>query len=122
MLLSILAFIGNSGNEIRQFSAYYNYILIRKCVMYLPKVYFSGAEDRHGYIWDRHYGICIAKLVHSDVVNSVAFNPLNAEMLITTSDDFEIRVWRSRNFCEQHNVKIKVPEQYQQCVLNKRSR
>lgn len=57
---------------------------------------FSGAEDKHGYLWDRHYGVCLAKFPHSDVVNSVAFNPRDSEMLVTTSDDYTIKVWRSR--------------------------
>ncbi|XP_048469434.1 F-box/WD repeat-containing protein 5 [Rhincodon typus] len=55
----------------------------------------SGAEDRHGYIWDRHYNICLAKLQHEDVVNSVAFSPMDQEMLITASDDCTLKVWRS---------------------------
>lgn len=59
--------------------------------------FFSGAEDKHGYLWDRHYGVCLAKFPHSDVVNSVAFNPKDAEMLVTTSDDYKIKIWRSRN-------------------------
>ncbi|XP_076683454.1 F-box and WD repeat domain containing 5 [Andrena cerasifolii] len=56
----------------------------------------SGAEDKHGYLWDRYYGVCLAKLPHSDVVNSVAFNPRDPEMLVTTSDDYTVKVWRSR--------------------------
>ncbi|XP_067417687.1 F-box/WD repeat-containing protein 5 [Emydura macquarii macquarii] len=55
----------------------------------------SGAEDRHGYIWDRHYNICLAKLQHDDVVNSVAFSPMEQELLLTASDDTTIKVWRS---------------------------
>nr|XP_006134821.1 F-box/WD repeat-containing protein 5 isoform X2 [Pelodiscus sinensis] len=55
----------------------------------------SGAEDRHGYIWDRHYNICLAKLQHDDVVNSVAFSPVEQELLLTASDDASIKVWRS---------------------------
>ncbi|KAJ6633664.1 hypothetical protein lerEdw1_014334 [Lerista edwardsae] len=55
----------------------------------------SGAEDRHGYIWDRHYDICLAKLRHEDVVNSVAFSPVEQELLLTASDDSTIKVWRS---------------------------
>ncbi len=45
-----------------------------------------------GYIWDRHYGISLAKIPHKDVVNSVSFNPTEPEMLITVSDDMTIKV------------------------------
>ncbi|XP_052894152.1 F-box/WD repeat-containing protein 5 isoform X2 [Anopheles moucheti] len=55
----------------------------------------SGAEDMHAYLWDRYYGVCLAKYQHVDVVNSVAFNPRDNEMLVTTSDDYEIKIWRS---------------------------
>ncbi|XP_063066143.1 F-box/WD repeat-containing protein 5 isoform X2 [Engraulis encrasicolus] len=55
----------------------------------------SGAEDKHGYIWDRHYNICLAKLAHTDVVNSVAFSPADQELLLSASDDSTIKVWRS---------------------------
>ena len=65
------------------------------------KFCFSGAEDKNGYLWDRHYGVCLAKFPHVDVVNSVAFNPCDPEMLITTSDDFSCKVWRSRNRVKQ---------------------
>lgn len=54
--------------------------------------HFSGAEDMHAYVWDRYYGICLAKYQHTDVVNSVAFNPRDSEMLVTTSDDYTIKV------------------------------
>lgn len=54
--------------------------------------HFSGAEDMHAYVWDRYYGNCLAKYQHTDVVNSVAFNPRDSEMLVTTSDDYTIKV------------------------------
>ncbi|KAK0092614.1 hypothetical protein PV326_001024 [Microctonus aethiopoides] len=61
----------------------------------------SGAEDKHGYLWDRHYGVCLAKFPHLDVVNAVAFNPRDPEMLVTTSDDNTVKVWRSRAMVKQ---------------------
>ncbi|XP_040261144.1 F-box/WD repeat-containing protein 5 [Bufo bufo] len=57
----------------------------------------SGAEDRCGYIWDRHYHACLAHLPHEDVVNSVAFCPVDQELLLSASDDYTIKVWRSRS-------------------------
>lgn len=56
----------------------------------------SGAEDMQAYVWDRHYGICLAKNRHKDVVNSVAFNPMDSEMLVTASDDYTIKVCYER--------------------------
>lgn len=67
----------------------------RACLSSLLSVCCSGAEDRHGYIWDRHYNICLAKLQHDNVVNSVAFSPVEQELLLTASDDTTIKVWRS---------------------------
>lgn len=64
----------------------------------------SGAEDMHAYIWDRYYGICLAKYQHTDVVNSVAFNPRDSEMLVTTSDDYTIKIWRSVDRCRELNA------------------
>ncbi|XP_076657416.1 F-box and WD repeat domain containing 5 [Halictus rubicundus] len=57
----------------------------------------SGAEDEHGYLWDRYYGVSLAKFHHSDTVNSIAFNPRDPEMLVTTSDDCTVKIWRSRS-------------------------
>nr|XP_031845046.1 F-box/WD repeat-containing protein 5 isoform X2 [Nomia melanderi] len=80
--------------------AYKKYDLYNKCLLIFLDVcneyVASGAEEKYGYLWDRYYGVCLAKYPHSDVVNSVAFNPRDPEMLITTSDDCTIKVWRSR--------------------------
>ncbi|XP_060055392.1 F-box/WD repeat-containing protein 5 isoform X2 [Erinaceus europaeus] len=64
----------------------------------------SGAEDRHGYIWDRHYNICLAKLRHQDVVNSVVFSPQEQELLLTASDDATIKAWRSPRTVRVHQA------------------
>ncbi|KAJ8673451.1 hypothetical protein QAD02_004713 [Eretmocerus hayati] len=64
----------------------------------------SGSEDKHGYLWDRHYGVCLAKFPHADVVNSVAFNPQDPEMLVSTSDDYTLKVWRSRAMVKSLNL------------------
>ncbi|XP_029635663.1 F-box/WD repeat-containing protein 5 [Octopus sinensis] len=67
----------------------------------------SGAEDKFGYLWDRHYGVCLQKFPHKDVVNSVAFHPKNPEMLVTVSDDYTVKIWRSRHLeklCKQERA------------------
>ena len=38
------------------------------------------------------------------MVNSVAFNPKDPEMLVTTSDDHTIKVWRSRSKVKELNL------------------
>lgn len=62
---------------------------------------FSGAEDHYGYLWDRHYGVCLQRFSHGDVVNSVAFNPQDSEVLVTVSDDNTAKIWRSRHRMKQ---------------------
>ncbi|XP_070581680.1 F-box/WD repeat-containing protein 5-like [Ptychodera flava] len=74
------------------------FIFLDVCDLYVA----SGAEDKYGYIWDRYYGIQLAKLLHSDVVNSVAFSPRDQEMLVTASDDGTLKVWRSKAMMEQY--------------------
>lgn len=59
----------------------------------------------HAYVWDRHYGTCLAKNRHEDVVNSVAFNPRDSEMLVTTSDDYTIKVQYGRGLREKERVR-----------------
>lgn len=86
------------GNMLRSHKAYTPndecfFIFLDVCEQFVA----SGAEDNHGYLWDRHYGNCLGKLPHNDIVNSVAFNPVDSEMLVTASDDFTLKIWRSRN-------------------------
>lgn len=89
--------------EINQQQQRISYITLQHGQMYFEMIrnmytfFFSGAEDKHGYIWDRHYGICLNKFPHNDVVNSVAFNPSDPETLVTVSDDQSIILWRSRH-------------------------
>uniref|UniRef100_A0A2C9JT43 F-box domain-containing protein n=1 Tax=Biomphalaria glabrata TaxID=6526 RepID=A0A2C9JT43_BIOGL len=56
----------------------------------------SGAEDRQGYLWDRHYGVPLYRFPHRNVVNCVAINPQDPELLVTVSDDYTFKVWISR--------------------------
>ncbi|KAL8559773.1 hypothetical protein ACOMHN_030109 [Nucella lapillus] len=74
----------------------------------------SGAEDRRGYLWDRHYGVHLHCFQHSDVVNSVAFRPHHQEMLVTVSDDNTIKVWRSRRHMR---VLLRQQQQQQSAVV-----
>ena len=54
-------------------------------------------------MWDRYYGAKLATLKgHTSVVNCVAFNPVNQQMLVSVSDDHTIRVWRSRQLSKLH--------------------
>lgn len=50
-----------------------------------------------------YYGICLASYPHADVVNSVAFSK-NDQMLITTSDDYEIKIWRSQAAIREQGI------------------
>lgn len=79
------------------------FIFLDVCEEYVA----SGAEDKHGYLWDRHYGVCLAKFPHIDVVNSVAFNPKDPQMLVTTSDDHTIKIWRSKSKVRQLDLNSK---------------
>ena len=80
----------------------------------------SGAEDCCAHVWDRHFGAKLATLKgHSDVVNCVAFNPVNQELLVSASDDHTIRVWRSRQLSKLPiNDNAEVEERYEEvtCV------
>ncbi|RWS30144.1 F-box/WD repeat-containing protein 5-like protein [Leptotrombidium deliense] len=67
----------------------------------------SGAEDKHCYIWDRHYGNCLSKLPHNDVVNCVAFSRKDTQIMISSSDDNTIKVWRSRHRMKQLSERMK---------------
>ncbi|XP_017033067.1 F-box/WD repeat-containing protein 5 [Drosophila kikkawai] len=102
------------GNMLRAHKAYTPstecfFIFLDVCEEYVA----SGAEDQHAYLWDRYYGISLAKFKHSDVVNSVAFNPRDSEMLVTTSDDYTIKVWRSRSKAREYNIPINVSESFE---------
>lgn len=52
----------------------------------------SGSEDGRGRLWSREFRAELGELGHASVVNSVAFNPAQAETLATASDDHSIKV------------------------------
>lgn len=71
---------------------------------YFPLTFSSGAEDHCAHVWDRHFGAKLATLKgHSNVVNCVAFNPVNQEMVVSASDDHTIRVWKSRHLSKLYD-------------------
>ena len=85
-------------------------------VIILLFLIFSGAEDHCAHVWDRHFGTKLATLKgHSNVVNCVAFNPVNQQMLVSASDDQTIRVWRSRQLSKLPvNDSVEVEESYEE--------
>ena len=56
----------------------------------------SGSEDSNGYIWEKNYGILLAKLGHDECVNCVFFNPQDQQTCITASDDYTLQLWISK--------------------------
>lgn len=59
------------------------------CMRYVA----TGSEDRAAYLYDMRTGRCITKLTgHTDVVTSVAFNPLHPQ-LATASYDGSVRFY-----------------------------
>lgn len=76
------------------------FIFLDACNQYLA----SGAEDRAAFVWERNYSIPLVRLPHTDVVNSVAFNPENSEMLVSVSDDHSIKLWRSKRLCRELGI------------------
>jgi F-box/WD-40 domain protein 5 len=64
----------------------------------------SGSEDNDGYVWDKASGLLAARLQgHSALVNCVAFNCKNEQMLVSASDDHSIRVGHSRNLARKRS-------------------
>ncbi|KAH8281215.1 hypothetical protein KR044_007515 [Drosophila immigrans] len=107
------------GNMLRAHKAYTPstecfFIFLDVCDEYVA----SGAEDQHAYLWDRYYGISLAKFKHADVVNSVAFNPRDSQMLVTTSDDYTIKASKCNylQFISQaktYNIPIDISESFE---------
>ncbi|KAK9872962.1 hypothetical protein WA026_020310 [Henosepilachna vigintioctopunctata] len=71
----------------------------------------STGEGPNLHIWDRHYGIPLASLTHKDIVNAVAFNPKDPEMMVSVSDDGIIKVWRSPSVVMALGIQAEVEEE-----------
>jgi F-box/WD-40 domain protein 5 len=74
-----------------------------------PDFVASGAESKNGHLWDRKFAEIRRSLTtfhHDDVVNSVAFNPVDQEMLVTVSDDCTVKIWRSRRRMEEQKASM----------------
>eukprot|EP00088_Acartia_fossae_P066419 TRINITY_DN8233_c0_g2_i3.p1 TRINITY_DN8233_c0_g2~~TRINITY_DN8233_c0_g2_i3.p1 ORF type:complete len:513 (-),score=100.37 TRINITY_DN8233_c0_g2_i3:26-1564(-) len=70
----------------------------------------SGSEDMAARIWDKYYGCVAAELKHTRCVSACAFSPRNHEFAVTVSDDFTIKVWKSRDLnreCEKLEKSVK---------------
>ncbi|KAK3096810.1 hypothetical protein FSP39_003529 [Pinctada imbricata] len=78
-----------------------SYIFPDICDLYIA----NGSESNFVHLWDRHYEVSLAKLVHDTAdhvpthsgVNAVVFYPYDCEVLLTVADDHSIKVWMSRN-------------------------
>jgi len=56
----------------------------------------SGSEDNAAYVWDRRFGCLLSRNTHDNVVNCVAFNPQDPEMLVSVGDDMKVKIWISK--------------------------
>lgn len=64
-------------------------VSIGPCLKFCDEFALCGRN----YLLDTRYGIRMS----SDRFFSIAFNPKDPEMLISTKDDFTVKIWRSRN-------------------------
>ena len=82
--------------------AFYLYLTASDCLV------GSGSEDRKGYLWSKHYRCKVGTLQHEACVNSIAIRPfsdsrrstssngLGGQIAITASDDYTIKVWKTK--------------------------
>lgn len=53
-----------------------------------------GSEDANIYLWNKEKGDLIEKIEgHSEVINSVHWNPIDPFIFASASDDKSIRIW-----------------------------
>ena len=67
----------------------------------------SGSEDCHGYIWEKNYGVLLARLSHKECVNCVAFNPNDQETCVSASDDHTLQLWISKRKARLKRLKTR---------------
>ena len=61
----------------------------------------SGSEDKKGYLWHRYYKCQVSQLPHQEVVSCVAIRPGQENTCVTCSDDYAVRVWKSKKFMRE---------------------
>ena len=59
----------------------------------------AGSEDANIYMWHKN-STSIIKILegHSSTVNTISFNPKDAQMLVSASDDHTLRIWLNENY------------------------
>ena len=59
-------------------------------------------------LWDRHFGVCVASLIHGQRVASAAVEPARQAAAATASEDMTVKIWRSREAIARMQTRSKL--------------